>query len=166
MNRDGRAPLSGIRVLEVGNYMAGPFCGMQLADLGAEVIKVESPDGGDQVRSMAPLLDGEGSAFVRLNRNKRSMALNLKSPDGKEVFRKLVRTADVVVENLRPGTMVDLELGYEALRQLNPGLVYVAASGWGQDGPLSAQSGLDIMAQESSGLMSITGTPEGDPVKR
>lgn len=165
MNRERPAPLTGIRVLEVGNYMAGPFCGMQLADLGAEVIKVEPPEGGDQVRTMAPLLDGEGSAFVRLNRNKRSIALNLKSADGKEVFRKLVRTADVVVENLRPGTMADLELGYEALRQLNPGLIYVAASGWGQDGPLSAQPGLDIMAQARSGLMSITGTPDGDPVK-
>src|SRR6202011_1559838 len=165
MNRSPRSPLVGIRVLEVGNYMAGPFCGMQLADLGAEVIKVEPPDGGDQVRSMAPLLDGEGSAFVRLNRNKRSIALNLKSADGKEVFRKLVRTADVVVENLRPGTMVDLGLGYDALRELNPGLIYVAASGWGQDGPLSSQPGLDIMAQARSGLMSITGTPDGDPVK-
>jgi len=165
VNRDGRAPLTGIRVLEVGNYMAGPFCAMQLADLGADVIKVEPPDGGDQVRTMAPLLDGEGSAFVRLNRNKRSIALNLKSAEGKEVFRKLVKTADVVVENLRPGTMVDLGLGYEALRKLNPGLVYVAASGWGQDGPLSSQPGLDIMAQARSGLMSITGTPGGDPVK-
>src|ERR1700686_1506841 len=165
MNGGPRAPLTGIRVLEVGNYMAGPFCAMQLADLGADVIKVEPPDGGDQVRTMAPLLDGEGSAFVRLNRNKRSIALNLKSADGKEVFRKLVKTADVVVENLRPGTMVDLELGYEALRQLNPGLVYVAASGWGQDGPLSAQPGLDIMAQARSGVLSITGTPDGDPVK-
>jgi crotonobetainyl-CoA:carnitine CoA-transferase CaiB-like acyl-CoA transferase len=159
------APLTGIRVLEVGNYFAAPFCGMQLADLGAEVIKVEPPDGGDQVRTMAPLLDGEGSAFVRLNRNKRSIALNLKSPEGKDVFRKLVGTADVVVENLRPGTMADLELGSESLRQLNPGLVYVAASGWGQDGPLSPQPGLDIMAQARSGLMSITGMPGGDPVK-
>jgi crotonobetainyl-CoA:carnitine CoA-transferase CaiB-like acyl-CoA transferase len=165
MNGDHAAPLTGIRVLEVGNYMAGPFCGMQLADLGAEVIKVEPPDGGDQVRTMAPLVDGEGSAFVRLNRNKRSIALNLKSREGKEVFRKLVGTADVVVENLRPGTMADLELGYEALRKLNPGLVYVAASGWGQDGPLSPQPGLDIMAQARSGLMSITGMPGGDPVK-
>src|SRR5260370_20809759 len=108
MNGAPRAPLAGIRVLEVGNYMAGPFCGMQLADLGADVIKVEPPDGGDQVRTMAPLLDGEGSAFVRLNRNKRSIALNLKSADGKEVFRKLARPADVVVLNLRPRTMPDL----------------------------------------------------------
>jgi crotonobetainyl-CoA:carnitine CoA-transferase CaiB-like acyl-CoA transferase len=159
------APLTGIRVLEVGNYMAGPFCGMQLADLGAEVIKIEQPDGGDQVRLAAPFLDGESSPFVRLNRNKRSLVLDLKASAGKEVFRRLARTADVVVENLRPGTMADLELDYARLAALNPGLVYVAASGWGQDGPLSPLAGLDIMAQARSGLMSITGTPGGDPVK-
>ena len=158
-------PLTGVRVLEVGNYMAGPFCGMQLADLGAEVIKVEQPDGGDQVRSVAPLIDGEGSAFVRLNRNKRSLALDLKKADGNEVFRRLVRSADIVVENLRPGTMRDLGLEYGALRQINPALIYVAASGWGQDGPLKDQPGMDIMAQARSGLMSITGAPGGDPVK-
>ncbi|TMD89758.1 MAG: CoA transferase [Chloroflexi bacterium] len=158
-------PLTGIRVIEVGNYMAAPFCCMQLADLGAEVIKVENPDGGDQVRDSAPLIDGEGSAFMRLNRNKRSMALDLKTDRGKEIFRKLVGTADVVVENLRPGTMADLDLAYEELRVINPGLVYVAASGWGQDGPLRDQPGMDIMAQARSGLMSITGTEGGDPVK-
>lgn len=160
-----RAPLAGIRVLEVGNYMAGPFCGMQLADLGAEVIKVEQPEGGDQVRSTGPFLEGESSTFVRLNRNKRSLALDLKSPEGKEVFTRLVRSADVVVENLRPGTMSDLGLDYARLRELNPGLVYVAASGWGRDGPLSRLAGLDIMAQARSGLMSITGMPGGEPVK-
>jgi crotonobetainyl-CoA:carnitine CoA-transferase CaiB-like acyl-CoA transferase len=160
-----RPPLSDIRVLEVGNYMAGPFCGMQLADLGAEVIKVEQPDGGDQVRLAGPFVDGESSPFVRLNRNKRSLVLDLKSAGGKELFRRLVRTADVVVENLRPGTMADLELDYQRLAELNPRLVYVAASGWGQDGPLSPLAGLDIMAQARSGLMSITGTPDGDPVK-
>jgi formyl-CoA transferase len=159
------APLTGIRVLEVGNYFAGPFCGMQLADLGAEVIKVENPDGGDQVRLVAPLLDGEGSAFIRLNRNKRSIAIDLKSAEGKEIFRKLVRTADVVVENLRPGTMRDLGLDYATLRTLNAGLVYVAASGWGQDGALRDRAGMDIMAQARSGLMSITGQPDQDPVK-
>jgi len=159
------APLSGIRVVEVGNYMAAPFCGMQLADLGAEVIKVEHPDGGDQVRQSAPLVDGEGSAFMRLNRNKRSLALDLKTSQGAEIFRKLVATADAVVENLRPGTMKDLGLDYETLRSINPGLVYVAASGWGQDGPLRDQPGMDIMAQARSGLMSITGTAGGDPVK-
>lgn len=159
------APLAGIRVLEVGNYIAAPFCGMQLADLGAEVIKVENPDGGDQVRMSAPLVDGEGSAFMRLNRNKRSIAIDLKGDRGKGIFRKLVATADVVVENLRPGTMADLDLDYEKLRAINPGLIYVAASGWGQDGPLRDQPGMDIMAQARSGLMSITGTQGGDPIK-
>ena len=160
------APLTGVRVLEVGNYFAGPFCGMQLADLGAEVIKVENPEGGDQVRLVAPLLDGEGSAFIRLNRNKRSIAIDLKTTEGKEIFRKLVVTADVVVENLRPGTMRDLGLDYHgSLRQLNPGLIYVAASGWGQDGALRDRPGMDIMAQARSGLMSITGQPHQDPVK-
>jgi crotonobetainyl-CoA:carnitine CoA-transferase CaiB-like acyl-CoA transferase len=159
------APLTGVRVLEVGNYFAGPYCGMQLADLGAEVIKVEHPDGGDQVRLVAPLLDGEGSTFIRLNRNKRSIALDLKTADGKEIFRKLVATADVVVENLRPGTMRDLGLDYATLRSLNARLVYVAASGWGQDGPLRDRPGMDIMAQARSGLMSITGQPGQDPVK-
>jgi formyl-CoA transferase len=159
------APLTGIRVVEVGNYMAAPFCGMQLADLGAEVIKVEHPDGGDQVRQSAPLIDGEGSAFMRLNRNKRSIALDLKTDQGKEIFRKLVGTADVMVENLRPGTMKDLGLDYESLERINRGLIYVAASGWGQDGPLRDQPGMDIMAQARSGLMSVTGTPGGEPVK-
>jgi crotonobetainyl-CoA:carnitine CoA-transferase CaiB-like acyl-CoA transferase len=158
-------PLTGIRVVEVGNYMAAPFCGLQLADLGAEVIKVEHPDGGDQVRQSAPLIDGEGSAFMRLNRNKKSIALDLKVDQGKEIFRKLVATADVVVENLRPGTMRDLGLDYESLGRINRRLIYVAASGWGQDGPLRDQPGMDIMAQARSGLMSITGTPGGEPVK-
>ena len=158
-------PLAGVRVVEVGNYMAAPFCTMQLADLGAEVIKVEHPEGGDQVRHSAPLIDGEGSAFMRLNRNKRSMTLDLKTKKGKEIFRKLAGTADVVVENLRPGTMSDLGLEYESLQRLNPALIYVAASGWGQDGPLRDQPGMDIMAQARSGLMSITGTPGGEPVK-
>jgi formyl-CoA transferase len=159
------SPLTGVRVLEVGNYFAGPYCGMQLADLGAEVIKVEHPEGGDQVRLVAPLLDGEGSAFIRLNRNKRSIAVDLKTTEGKEIFRKLVGTADVVVENLRPLTMRDLGLDYATLRPLNPRLVYVAASGWGQDGPLRDRPGMDIMAQARSGLMSITGQPDQDPVK-
>src|SRR5438309_10240743 len=158
-------PLDGVRVVEVGNFMAGPFCTMQLADLGADVVKVENPRGGDNVRLTAPFLDGESSNFIRLNRNKRSLALDLKAPDGKQVFRRLVERSDVVVENLRPGTMADLELDYPRLRVLNPGLIYVAASGWGQDGPYSQLAGLDIMAQAMSGLMSITGEPGGNPVK-
>jgi formyl-CoA transferase len=159
------APLVGVRALEVGNYMAGPFCGMQVADLGADVIKVEPPRGGDMVRQTAPFLDGESSNFVRLNRNKRSLALDLKDPRGKEVFCRLAQTADIVVENLRPGAMARLGLDYARLAELNRGLVYVAASGWGQDGPLAQLAGLDIMAQSRSGLMSITGEPDGGPVK-
>src|SRR2546423_15696008 len=108
-------PLFDVRVLEVGNYMAGPFCGMQLADLGAEVIKIEQPDGGDQVRLAAPFVDGQSSPFIRLNRNKRSLVLDLKAPEGKEIFLKLVPTADVLIENLRPGTMRGLELDYTRL---------------------------------------------------
>jgi len=156
-------PLHGIRVLEVGNFMAGPFCAMQLADLGADVVKIENPAGGDHVRLTGPFLDGESSNFIRLNRNKRSLALDLK--EGKEIFRKLAERADVVVENLRPGTMADLGLDYPRLSQVNPGLVYVAASGWGQTGPYAQLAGLDIMAQGMSGLMSITGTAGGEPVK-
>lgn len=103
-------PLAGIRVVEIGNYMAGPFCGMQLADLGAEVVKVENPAGGDLARLMEPVVDGESGNFARLNRGKKSLALDLKRPAGKEVFRRLAARADVIVENLRPGTMRDLGL--------------------------------------------------------
>jgi formyl-CoA transferase len=158
--------LARIQVVEVGNFMAAPFCTLQLADLGADVVKIENPDGGDGVRATAPFLDGESSSFIRLNRNKRSLALDLKAPRGKEVFRRLIRAADVLVENLRPGTMADLELDYPRLAELNPRLVYVAASGWGQDGPYAQRPGLDIMAQGMSGLMSITGEEGGKaPVK-
>src|SRR5919198_1585012 len=156
-------PLTGIRVLEVGNFMAAPFCTMQLADLGADVIKIENPDKGDQLRTTAPFLEGESSNFVRLNRNKRSLALDLKASRGKDVFRKLAQRADVLVENLRPGTMRDLGLDYPRLSGLNARLVYVAASGWGQDGPYAQRPGLDIIAQGMSGLMSITGEDDGRP---
>ena len=145
--------------------MAGPFCAMQLADLGADVVKIENPAGGDNVRLTPPFVGGESSNFIRLNRNKRSLALDLKSEAGKEAFRRLAARADIVVENLRPGTMRALGLDYPPLAELNSGLIYVAASGWGQDGPYSQLAGLDIMAQGMSGLMSITGIAGGDPVK-
>jgi formyl-CoA transferase len=161
----GAPPLAGIRVVEVGNFMAAPFCGMQLADLGADVIKVENPNGGDLTRGAGPFLDGESSNFVRLNRNKRSVALDLKDPQGKDAFRALVASADVLIENLRPGTMDGLGLGYEALRERNPGLIYLAATGFGSDGPYAGLAGLDIIAQGMSGLMSITGEPGRPPVK-
>jgi formyl-CoA transferase len=159
------APLTGVRVLEIGNYIAGPFCGMQLADLGADVIKIESPEGGDIVRQTGPFKNGQSGTFARINRNKRSLALDLKDVRGKTVVERLARQTDVMIENLRPGAMARLGLDYAALRGQNPRLIYLAASGWGQDGPLAHLPGLDIMVQARSGLMSITGEPDGDPVK-
>ena len=158
-------PLAGIRVVEVGNFMAVPFCGMQLADLGADVVKVENPQGGDLTRAAGPFIGGESSNFVRLNRNKRSLALDLKSEAGKALFRRLAASADVVIENLRPGTMDGLGLGYAALSHESPRLIYLAATGFGNDGPYAQLAGLDIIAQAMSGLMSITGEPDSPPVK-
>jgi crotonobetainyl-CoA:carnitine CoA-transferase CaiB-like acyl-CoA transferase len=158
-------PLAGVRVVEVGNFMAVPFCGMQLADLGAEVVKVENPNGGDLTRAAGPFLQGESSSFVRLNRNKRSLALDLKTTAGKALFRRLVASADVLIENLRPGTMDALGLGYEVLGTESPQLIYLAATGFGSDGPYAQLAGLDIIAQAMSGLMSITGEPGAPPVK-
>jgi len=161
----GAAPLAGVRVLEVGVFMAAPFATMQLADLGAEVVKVENPEGGEPVRSTGPFVAGHSSPYLRLNRSKRSVALDLKSDEGREAFLRLAAGCDVVVENLRPGAMRRLGLGYEEVRSVSPGVVYASASGFGQDGPLADRPGLDIMAQARGGLMSITGTPDGAPVK-
>jgi formyl-CoA transferase len=157
--------LTGVTVLEVGAFMAAPYATMQLADLGARVIKVENPDGGDPVRATGPFIHGESSPFVRLNRNKESVTLDLKAERDNAAFRQLVRQADVLVENLRPGAMNRLELDYVALREENPRLIYASASGWGQDGPLAHLPGLDIMAQARSGLMSVTGFPDREPAK-
>ena len=158
-------PLQGVLVLEVGAFMAAPFATMQLADLGARVVKIEPPEGGDPTRSAGPFLDGESSPFLRMNRNKESVVLDLKDDAGRDAFLALADRADVVVENLRPGAMDRLGLGPTALSGRNPGLVYASASGWGQEGAASGRPGLDIMAQAASGLMSVTGPPEGDPVK-
>jgi crotonobetainyl-CoA:carnitine CoA-transferase CaiB-like acyl-CoA transferase len=149
----------------VGVFMAAPYASMQLADLGARVIKVEDPRSGDPVRASGPFLDGESSPYLRLNRNKESVALDLKSTAGKQAFLALVETADVVIENLRPGAMVRLGLDSARVQAVNPRVVYASGSGWGQDGPLAPLPGLDIMAQARSGIMSITGTPGGEPVK-
>ena len=158
-------PMTGITVLEVGVFMAAPYAAMQLADLGARVVKVEDPRSGDPVRASGPFLDGESSPYLRLNRNKESVALDLKSPAGRAAFLALVREADVVIENLRPGAMARLGLDAAGVRAVNPRVVYASGSGWGQDGPLAPLPGLDIMAQARSGIMSITGTPGGEPVK-
>src|SRR5688500_16236963 len=157
--------LEGYRVLELTNFMAGPFCGMQLADLGADVVKVEQPGVGDHGRRNPPIVGGDGAAFQSLNRGKRSLALNLKAPAGRQTLLRLVERADVLIENFRPGTMADLELDEPRLRLLNPGLVYCSISGFGQTGPWREKAGLDLIAQATSGLMSITGEPGGAPVK-
>ena len=165
MTATREGPLAGVRVLEVGVFMAAPFATMQLADLGADVVKVESPGGGEPVRSTGPFVAGESSPFLRLNRGKRSVALDLKADDGKAAFVSLSEGADVLVENLRPGAMRRLGLGFDELSARNPRLVYASASGFGQDGPLADRPGLDIMAQARGGLMSITGPPGGAPAK-
>lgn len=158
--------LDGIRVLEVGHIMAAPFCGLLLADMGADVIKVEPPEGGDAMRQMGPpFFNGEAGAFLIMNRNKRSIALNLKSPEGRDLFRHLAAEADVLVENYRPGALERLELGYKELSILNPGLIYCSISGFGRMGPYAGRGGFDLIAQGMSGLMTITGHPGGAPAK-
>ncbi|MGH8796123.1 MAG: CaiB/BaiF CoA transferase family protein, partial [Caldimonas sp.] len=160
-------PLDGVRVLDVSQVMAGPFCSMLLGDLGADVIKIEPPGSGDQTRgAMGFKLKGDDSmGFLNLNRNKRSLAVNLKSAAGRSVFMRLVAQADVLVENYRPGVMTKLGLDYATLEKVRPELVYASISGFGQDGPWSDRPGFDLMAQAMSGVMSVTGHPGGPPVK-
>jgi crotonobetainyl-CoA:carnitine CoA-transferase CaiB-like acyl-CoA transferase len=159
-------PLDGIRVLELCQVMAGPTCGMLLADLGADVVKVEKLPGGDDTRSYdKPQVNGESAAFLAMNRNKRSIALDLKRPDGQAVLKRMVADADVLVENFRKGTMEKFGLGYDVLRAVNPRLVYCAITGYGRSGPYADKGGFDLIAQGISGLMSITGEPGQEPVK-
>jgi len=157
--------LEDVRVLELTNFMAGPFCGMLLADMGADVIKVENPKGGDFTRNAAPFVDGESAGFLAVNRNKRSIALDLKQVRGREIFLDLVRTSDVVIENLRPGTLDDLGIGYSTLAEANPRIILSSASGFGQTGPYKHRAALDLIVQGMSGLMSITGEDGRPPVK-
>ena len=135
------APLAGLRVLELSNFMAGPYCGLVLADLGADVIKVENPNGGDFSRDSPPFVGGISAGFLALNRNKRSLAVDLKHPEGRALFLRLARAADVVLENFRPGTMRDLGIDYETVRADNPGVVYCSVSGYGRTGPYRAGPG-------------------------
>jgi crotonobetainyl-CoA:carnitine CoA-transferase CaiB-like acyl-CoA transferase len=159
-------PLHGIKVIELAQIMAGPTCGMLLADMGADVIKVEKLPGGDDTRSYTePSIAGESAAFMMLNRNKRGIAVNLKKPGGLEVVKRLLAGADVVAENYRKGTLEKLGLGYDVLRELNPRLVYCAISGYGRTGPYADKGGFDLIAQGFSGIMSITGEPGGAPAK-
>jgi crotonobetainyl-CoA:carnitine CoA-transferase CaiB-like acyl-CoA transferase len=157
-------PLSGIRVIELAHIMAGPCCGLMLADMGADVIKLEkAPAGDDSRRFLPPDIGGESAAFLMMNRNKRGIVVDLKTAGGKQVARRLLAGADVVIENYRKGTMELLGLGYETLRQDNPGLIYCEISGFGRTGPYAERGGFDLIAQGMSGLMSITGEAPGRP---
>lgn len=159
-------PLSGVNVLDLTRVLAGPFCTMMLGDLGADVIKVEAPGRGDDTRSWGPpFLAGESAYFLCVNRNKRSLVLDLKSEAGRQVVRELASRADVVVENFKVGQMAAWGLGYETLRQANPRLVYCAITGYGQTGPYAARPGYDFVVQAEGGVMSITGPQAGPPYK-
>src|SRR5688572_29002694 len=159
-------PLAGVKVLELAQIMAGPTCGMLLADLGADVIKVERIPGGDDTRLMdRPKVNGESAAFMAMNRNKRGIALNLKLPAAQEALKRMVASVDVLTENYRKGTMEKLGLGYETLREINPALIYCSISGYGRTGPYADKGGFDLIAQGMSGVMAITGEPGRDPVK-
>jgi crotonobetainyl-CoA:carnitine CoA-transferase CaiB-like acyl-CoA transferase len=157
-------PLKGVKVIELAHIMAGPVCGLMLADMGADVIKVEKMPGGDDTRrSVPPDIDGESAAFMMMNRNKRGIAVNLKDEQGKAVVRRMLRDADVVIENYRRDTMARLGLGYDVLKKSNPGLIYCEISGFGRTGPYADRGGFDLIAQGMSGLMSITGESPGRP---
>ena len=158
-------PLAGVRVLDVSQVMAGPYACMLLADMGADVVKVEPPDGGDQTRgAMGFKLKGSDSmGFLNMNRNKRSITLNLKTEAGRKVLFRMVKDADIVVENYRPGVVKRLGIDYETLSAINPALVYTSISGFGQSGPWADRPGFDLMAQAMSGIMSVTGYPGGPP---
>jgi len=159
-----QGPLAGLKVIELAHIMAGPVCGLMLADMGADVIKVEKVPGGDDTRRMVPPLQGdESAAYMMMNRNKRGIALNLKDDKGKAVLRDLLADADVVIENYRKGTMEKLGFGYDVLKEINPGLIFAELSGFGRTGPYAERGGFDLIAQGMSGLMSITGEGPGQP---
>lgn len=159
-------PLDGMRVLDLTQIMAGPFCTMLLADMGADIIKIEKPKGGDDLRRVSPpAVNGEPAAFLAINRNKRSIVLDLKRKEGVEILRHMVGEADVLVQNFRPDALERIGLGYEDVRKLNPALIYCNISGFGTTGPYGDRAGFDLIAQGMSGLMSVTGLPDSPPVK-
>jgi crotonobetainyl-CoA:carnitine CoA-transferase CaiB-like acyl-CoA transferase len=159
-------PLTGITVVDLTRVLAGPYCTMLLGDMGAEVIKIERPDGGDDTRGFGPpYLNGESAMFLAINRNKQSITLNLKHPAAKKILTQLIERADVLVENFRPGTMANLGFDYEVVRTLNPRIIYGSISGFGQTGPYADRGGYDTIAQAMSGIMSATGHPDMPPAK-
>ena len=162
---NGMLALEGMRVLDCTQIMAGPFCTLLLADMGADVIKIERPEGGDDIRHTGPFIDGWSAPFLGVNRNKRSVALDLRSDAGREIFKKLVSSSDVMVQNFRPGTLQRMGLSYSDLQPIRPELIYCSISGFGNTGPYSHRGGFDLVAQGMSGLMSFTGMPDSPPVK-
>ena len=158
-------PLSNVKILDISQIMAGPYCTMVLGDLGADVIKVEKANGGDDSRQMGPYVNGESTCFFQINRNKKSISLNLKEQRARDIFYRLAADADVIVENYRPGVTQSLEIDYETIRAINPGIIYCSISGYGQTGPYRSKGGFDLVAQGMSGLMSMTGEPGKRPLK-
>jgi CoA:oxalate CoA-transferase len=158
-------PLEGIKVLELGNFIAGPFCGMLLGDMGADVIKIERPARGDQTRAMPPLVNGESASFAALNRNKRSLVLDLKQQAAREVVLELVKESHVFLENNRPGALEGIGLGPEQVRAINPDIVYVSASGFGQTGPYRRRAGVNLIIEAFAGPLSVTGAPGEMPMR-
>ncbi len=160
-----RSALHGIRILDLSRVLAGPWCTMALADLGADVIKVENPKGGDDTRGWGPFAGGESAYYLCTNRNKRSIAVDLSSADGQALLRRLAARCDVVVENFKAGTLARYGLDYESLRKVRPDLIYCSISGYGRDSPLAGRAGYDYVVQAEGGLMAITGEPDGAPMK-
>jgi len=159
-------PLEGIKVLDLSRALAGPYCSMMLADMGAEVIKLEMPGRGDDFRAWGPpFKEGESAYFMSVNRNKKSMTLNLKQEKSIEIIHKLIKHSDILLENFRPGTMERLKLSYNEVKEINPTIIYCSISGFGQDGPYRLLPGMDQVLQGMGGLMSITGEPDGPPIK-
>jgi crotonobetainyl-CoA:carnitine CoA-transferase CaiB-like acyl-CoA transferase len=160
-------PLAGLKVIDLTHVMAGPTCTLMLADMGADVIKIEkTPQGDDTRHTIPPKIGDQAASFLMMNRNKRGMVIDLKTPGGAKVLRRLVESADVFVENFGPGVLERLGFGYEALRKINPGLIYCSLSGFGRTGPYKHRRGFDLVAQAMSGIMSFTGErPDGPPVK-
>ncbi|HEV8346714.1 MAG TPA: CaiB/BaiF CoA-transferase family protein [Vicinamibacterales bacterium] len=158
-------PLTGLRVLDLTRVVAGPFCTMMLGDMGAEVLKIEEPEHGDDSRGWGPYIDGFGSFFLALNRSKKSVALDLKRADGAAALRRLIETADVLIENFRPGSLAELGFDYASASALNPRLVYCSISGYGQTGPHAQLPGYDAVIQGEAGIMDMTGFPDGEPTR-
>ncbi|PYQ98021.1 MAG: formyl-CoA transferase [Acidobacteria bacterium] len=159
------APLDGLRVIDLTRVVAGPFCTMMLGDMGAEVLKIEEPEHGDDSRGWAPFIAGTGSFYLALNRSKKSVALDLKAPEGAAALRRLIETADVLIESFRPGSLAELGFDYDAMSALNPRLIYCSISGYGQTGPAAELPGYDAVIQGEAGIMDMTGFPDGAPTR-